>query len=380
MKIGFDASRAFVSEATGTENYSKNLLLNLAKIDKKNQYIVYLREGSQLTVHGSQWPENFQFKVISWPYLWTQAGLAYETWKNPTDILFVPAHTLPLLKNPKVKGIVTIHDLGVEYLPQYHKFPQKYYIDLASKFAASTARAIIAVSAATKADLVHRYRVESNKVFVVHEGVDTGFFRRVPASNIKKVSDKYKIGKNYILFVGTVQPRKNLEMLIRAFDKLVHSEPSTKNLQLAIVGKFGWDYQEILDLPKKLGITGRVKFLGYVDSRDLPTLYSGAAVFAFPSLFEGFGLPILEALSCGSRVVASDIAVHREIKGILKIDKAMVLAKANNLDQWARFLYQSITMSNKIGEYEDTQAQLALKLSWLATAKSTLAVFEDTLG
>lgn len=401
MKIGFDASRAFIAEATGTENYSKNLLLSLAMIDHKNQYRVYLRNRDQAKVEGLKLPANFEFVNIRPGRLWTQFGLALETWKNPIDVLFVPAHTLPVFKNPKVRGIVTIHDLGVEYLPQYHQFPQRYYIDLASKFAASTARVIIAVSAATKDDLVHRYRIEPNKVFVVHEGVDTGFFRRIAGAKTEKVRAKYKIGKNYVLFVGTVQPRKNLEMLIRSFAKLVDSsefivhrktkttgyepsttnhQPRTNNLQLVIAGKLGWDYQEILDLPKRLGIGNRVKFLGYVDRDDLPALYSGAAVFAFPSLFEGFGLPILEALSCGCRVIASDIAVHREIENILEIDKAMVLVKVKSVDEWTRFLYQSVTLGNNKADFEKISVDLASKFSWLATAKQTLKVFETVLG
>src|SRR3989344_7142103 len=177
MLIGFDASRAFVSEHTGTENYSLNLLRALAKIDRKNKYRVYVRgtfygygnearyvkrntsneSGIVTDKHYTKnWPSNFEFVKIGPHRFWTQIGLAWETWKNPVDLLFVPAHTLPLLRNPKMKTAVTIHDLGVEYLPNYHQFPQKYYLDLASKYAASHADALIAVSKATKRDLVTR--------------------------------------------------------------------------------------------------------------------------------------------------------------------------------------------------------------------------------
>src|SRR3989344_2629855 len=360
MLIGFDASRAFVPEVTGTENYSLNLLKALAKADRKSRYRVYLRGQSGKSKSGvwsitknkpglelpykqglKKWPKNFEFKTIHPNRLWTQVGLALETWRNPVDILFIPAHTLPILRrrsfmvygswdknyNPDerltinhkpTKYVVTIHDLGVEYLPGYHQFPQRYYLDLASRYAAKRADAVIAVSKATKRDLIKQYAIATKKIFVVPEGVDRRLFRPSSKSEVQSVKSKFKIKEPYILFVGTVQPRKNLEMLIKAFSLLVGSRNKTTNYvlqttNLLIAGKLGWDYQEILEAPKKFGVEDRVKFLGYVAREDLPSLYSGATVLAAPSLFEGFDLPILEALSCGCRVVASDIPPHREI-------------------------------------------------------------------
>jgi len=382
----------------------------LAVVDRKNKYRVYTRypfagaQGKQK--YQREFPDNFEFVQIKPSRLWTQVGLAVETWRHPVDVLFVPAHTLPVLKNPKVRGVVTIHDLGVEYLPAYHKFPQRYYLDLASRFAARAADAVIAVSAATKVDLESRYGVMPKKVFVVHEAVDRAFFKRVEDKEIEKVRDKYGIGGKYVLFVGTVQPRKNLETLIKAFQILVNSsqftvhsrntknknkettnyEPLTTNLTLVIAGKPGWDFQPILDLPKKLGIEASVKFLGYVDKADLPALYSGATVFAFPSLFEGFGLPILEALACHCPVIASEIAVHKEIRdkvkdqrSKIKIGEAMILAKATNAEEWASFLYQSITLNINRIDFKAVENILASKFSWLEAAKATLRVFENVL-
>jgi len=443
MLIGFDASRVFVGQATGTENYSLNLLRALSKIDWKNRYRVYLRESQS---GKSKWedfrlPNNFELKIIRPRRFWTQVGLALETWRNPVDLLFIPAHTLPILRRRRIgisnfkfqisnwpKAVVTIHDLGVEFLPGYHQFPQRYYLDFASKYACRHADAIIAVSAATKADIVKRYRTSPKKVFVVYEGVDTAFFRpqsRVPAKGgfisgggVQSVKSKYKIEDPYILFVGTVQPRKNLRMLIKAFSLLVHSsqftvdgevksvnrELTTVNLQLVIAGKLGWDYKEILDAPKKFGVEKQIKFLRYVDREDLPTLYSGARVFAFPSLFEGFGLPILEALSCGCPVVASDIPPHREILKKLvsesvsqrisgpvnqkpetlnhrntEYSEPMILVKPNDIREWVDVLYQYISQCNN--EILKTKARhLASKFSWEMTAKKTLKIFKGVIG
>ncbi|MBI3341820.1 glycosyltransferase [Candidatus Curtissbacteria bacterium] len=171
MLIGFDGSRAFGQQNTGTENYSLYLLKALAKVDKKNNYRVYLRAFGgcppDIADISKQFPSNFDFKLIAPNRLWTQIGLALETWQSPVDVLFVPAHTLPILKNYRVPAVVTMHDLGVEFLPNYHKFPQRYYLDFASKFAAKHASHLIAVSASTKRDLVKRYGVSGDKITVV---------------------------------------------------------------------------------------------------------------------------------------------------------------------------------------------------------------------
>ncbi len=231
--------------------------------------------------------------------------------------------------------------------------------------------------------------------------------------------------------MGTVQPRKNLERLIEAFSILVHSnqlivhskakavnrspgvasakrgEPLTSNINLVIVGKLGWDYQEILAAPKKFGVFGRVKFLGYVPRTDLPTLYTGAAVLAAPSLFEGFDLPILEAMVCGCGVIASDIGAHREIlykisrnfklqapnsKNLgfgnwdLKIPtsrevgKAMILLKPDDIDGWASVLYQSITNGKLRQTFVSKLRARVANYSWEEAAKRTLKVFGRVLG
>lgn len=459
MIIGYDASRAFVDEATGTENYSLNLLMALARIDRKNKYRVYLRSaGSVSRIRGSTpnayssplgveplqgttlWPANFEFKVVKSTRLWTQFGLAWETWRNPVDLLFIPAHTLPILRRrmangKRLKAIVTIHDLGVEYLPGYHKFPGRYYLDFASKYAAKHADALIAVSAATKDDLIKRYKVSAKKVFVAGEGVDSGFFKPSPQWKVNSVKSKYRIKGKYILFVGTVQPRKNLQMLIEAFARATRAGSATSQLSvlgsqfsdigypvsrltgqlktgkhisdnrqqrtdnknsafnLVIAGKLGWDYWEILAAPKKYGVEDRVKFLNYVDTADLPALYSGAVVFAYPSLFEGFGLPILESLACGLPVIASDIPAHREIfekykiqntkykiLGLREVDTPIILIKPNDTAKWASFLYQSITQHNKDKIYRSKIANLVTIYDWERSAKLTLNVFEKVFS
>lgn len=167
MLIGIDASRAFTPQRTGTENYSLKLIDTLTKLDKKNNYTLYVRDTP---LHRDlKLPKNFRVKVISLAYLWTQVGLAFECLFNPPDVLFVPAHTMPVIRRPALRTVVTIHDLGSEFLPQYHKFPQKIYLNWATNFAVKYATRLIAVSKHTKNDLVKKLGCDPKKIAVIYE-------------------------------------------------------------------------------------------------------------------------------------------------------------------------------------------------------------------
>lgn len=414
MIIGFDGSRAFQKDRTGTENYSYRLLKALAKIDRKNQYAVYIRPGVKA---GNGWPGNFAFKVIPWPRFWTQGGLALQTLKDPLDVLFVPAHTLPVIRRPGLKTVVTVHDLGSEYLPAMHQLKQRLYLGLMQKFQLKTATKIIAVSKATKVDLVKRIGIKPEKVSVVYEGFDKDLFKPVKGDLLVDTLIQYNLQtKNYFLFVGTVQPRKNLERLIRAFDRyiklarlgreaplvrpnhslLVRFAPNkSSNMSngvrstspitltdpdfarsvnlynhgfaapvLVIAGSKGWLADEIYRLPKELGIEERVKFLGYVPDKDLPALYSGAIALTFPSLFEGFGLPILEAQACGCPVLTSGVSSMPEVAG-----SGAILVDPYSIDDIVEGMAR--VQSVKAG-FENIK-----RFSWEKCARETLEVLKS---
>ncbi|MBI3384794.1 glycosyltransferase family 4 protein, partial [Candidatus Gottesmanbacteria bacterium] len=299
MNISIDASRAFVSERTGTENYSYQLIRAIAKIDQKNRYTLFTR--CHLNMPELRWHlnKNFVVKPITTPRLWTQIGLAKEVFFHPPDVLFIPSHTIPMIHLISLKTVVTIHDLGYEYLPQYHQFPQKLYLNKSTEFAVKQATHLIAVSKATKKDLINKLNCPAEKITVIYEGFDKTKFKPVIRHSGNERSEDSRIKKNgfwtsqndkstnrYILFVGTIQPRKNIVRLIEAFAKVI---VDTNNLQLVIAGNKGWLYDEILKTPEKLGIADRVKFLGYTSDDDLASLYSSALCLCLPSLFEGFG-------------------------------------------------------------------------------------------
>ncbi len=430
--IGFDGSRAFVKGRTGTENYSYQLLKALAKIDRKNSYVVYIRSSSVIArtlseqseskgtkqsrsdkshisraCHsfrkvkiaspakpdrndGAGWPKNFQFKEISWLRLWTQGGLALQTFKDNPDVLFVPAHTLPIVRKPGLKTVVTVHDLGSEYLPSMHQLKQQLYLGFMQKFQLKTATKIIAVSNATKQDLIKRVGIEPEKVKVVYEGFDKELFRPVKGDTLVNSLRQYdlkpktlasqglakQVLKTYFLFVGTVQPRKNLERLIRAFARLHLEGVSTffhlrGGLQLVIAGSKGWLSDDIYNLPKQLGIEDRVKFLGYVPDEDLPALYSGAAALTFPSLFEGFGLPILEAQSCGCPVLTSNVSSMPEVAG-----KGAVLVDPYSVDDIVKGIERVQGTGYRV-QLINQGLENVRRFSWEKCARETLEVLEN---
>lgn len=341
MIIGIDASRAFIKEKTGTENYSYNLIQELLRIDKKNQYRLYTKEN------------------IPWPRFWTQGGLAFECLIRPPDILFIPAHTMPIIRRRNLKVVVTIHGLEYQYLPGYYRFPQCLYLNKSTEYAVRHATHLIAVSQWTKKQLVKELRADPKKITVIYEGVSTA----------KGRSGGGTTDKPYILFVGTIQPRKNLVRLIEAFAKILPVRQA--GLQLLIAGKLGWMYKEILAAPKKFGVEKKVKFLGYVADKEMASLYQGALCFVLPSLCEGFGLPVLESMNSGCPVIASKVGALPEVVG-----EAGLLVDPHKIEEMARAMKLMIENQELREALREKGFRQVKKFSWEKAAKETIKVFE----
>lgn len=423
MVIGFDASRAFVEKRTGTENYSYQLLKALLKIDRKNKYRIYVNpyrlspEYSENSVSQnnqrvrnsdksdnlkrriaealsfSEFSENWEVKPIAWPRLWTQGGLAIECLINPPDVLFIPAHTLPIIRRPGLKTVVTIHDLGAEYLAQYHQFPQKYYLNWSTVYAVRNATRIIAVSQSTKKDLISKLQCDIEVIRVIYEGVNALTINNSQLTiNKKEILRKYDIRKPYMLFVGTIQPRKNIARLIEAFAKIriypnYYSESirikknsgsfgqnirMNSNLQLVIVGKPGWLYDEIYQAPKKFGIEDKVRFLDFVEEDELAILYKEASLFCLPSLYEGFGLPVLEAMAAGTPALVSNTSSLPEVVG-----DAGLLVDPQNSDDIAQGIQKVLTDKKLREELVKKGRERVKKFTWEKTAREILEVIEE---
>ncbi len=303
--FGVDASRALTAAPTGTEYYSRALVDALLRLDSRLSFRLYTRT----TPPENFFPptHNYETRAIPFPRLWTHLRLAYEMLTRPPDALFVPAHVLPPI-HPR-NSIVTVHDLGYKFFPDAHPFFSRVYLDLSTRWNVHAARVVIADSSATCDDLVKFYKVPPEKIHVVYPAYNAEFFKPIHASEIERVRAKYALASPYIISVGTVQPRKNYARLIEAFNGL------PREYSLVIVGKKGWLFHAILARARELNIDSRVKFLDYVPIQDLPALYAGARLAVFPSLYEGFGFPALEAQACEAPLVCANTSSLPEVAG-----------------------------------------------------------------
>ena len=378
LTIGIDASRATREQRTGTEGYSLHLLRALLKQDAQNQYILYYNQPPRARLLPEQ--ANVQQRVIPFPRLWTHLRLSWEMLSRPPDVLFVPAHVLPLV-HPR-RTVVTIHDLGYYHEPDAHPPRQRAYLEWATRYNAQSATRIIADSEATKRDLVEILAIPADKIRVVYLGVEERFHPVQNAAQIAAVRATYAIPGPYILYVGTLQPRKNLARLVEAFGRVVRAldtgyeganpysaaDPQ-RRLSLVLAGSKGWWYEDIFRTVQEMELADRVIFPGYVNDDDLPALYSGADLFVLPSLYEGFGLPVLEAMACGTPVVASNVSSLPEIVG-----DAGLLANPTDPADLARAMTRVLLDPARAGEMRRRGLARARRFSWERCARETLEV------
>jgi len=398
MKIAIDGSRLTDSAKAGPANYALSLVSALKRVDKVNDYIIYLRTEPADFLKNNLFDSSpkFDYKVLKPSFPWTQLVLPFACLLDSPDILFLPDPTLPFWRPSGVKVVITVHDLGFEYLPQFRNFLQRALLENIPLYASRLAEKIIAVSEATKRDVTEKFSINPDKISTVYEGVDFERFQAPDAAMKEKdIKSKYDISGDYILFVGTVQPRKNLVRLIKAFSVIANGcelkqittnknkrpreicgmEESDKPLKLVIAGKRGWLCEEIYKAPRNFGVEDKVLFLDRVPSEDLPPLYRGARCFVFPSLFEGFGLPILEAMAAGTPVITSNISSMPEVGG-----EAVVYVNPLDVKDIAAGL-QSVLINDslrqKLVEKGMTRAK---QFSWEKCAKETVAVFKSVLS
>jgi glycosyltransferase involved in cell wall biosynthesis len=338
LHIGIDASRIAVAARTGTEHYTYELLAALARRDRQSRYTLYC---NQLPAMLPPLGPNFALRRMPFPRLWTHMRLSAELVLRPPDVLFVPAHVLPLgapLRR-RLRTVVTIHDMGYLHFPEAHTPMHRRYLRLSTLWSARAADRIIAVSGATRDDLVRYIGVRPDKITVIHHGVSKRFQPVTDPEVIQATRARYGIGERYFLYLGTVQPRKNLVRLIRAFASMMAGDHGTRHInrneRLVIAGKPGWLTTEIEQVAtQQFGANqDALVFTGYIPDEDVPALLSGALGFVFPSLYEGFGMPVLEAMACGAPVLASDSSSLPEVAGnaALLVDPTDVGAIATGL-------------------------------------------------
>lgn len=371
MIIGIDASRANRHIKSGTEWYSYYLILELAKIDQKNRYFLYTPE--KLRDELANLPENFKEKILRWllKKLWTMARLSFEMLIAPPDLLFVPAHIIPII-SPK-NTLTTIHDVGFLRLPSLYSQKELKYHRFGLYQAIKKARKIITISKFTKKELIELCKIDPARIEVIYLGFSPRYRQTLDRQKTETILEKYRISRNipYILYIGRLEYKKNTPRLIRAFARFKKSNPDMKH-KLVLVGSLGVGGCEVLENIKKYNLEKEVIMPGWIEERDLSYILSCASLFIFPSLYEGFGIPILEAMACGVPVCAANRASIPEVAG-----RAALFFDPENEEEMAKFIEKILKDLNLQKELKEKGKKRALAFSWEKCARKTLEVLES---
>ncbi len=367
MIIGIDGNEANVEKKVGVSVYCFELLNYFRKNSSPdNQFVIYLKKNPRKELPKEN--NYFKYRVIKGNYLWSQIFLPVNLcFRKEIDVFFSPAHYSP--RFCPVPLIVTIHDLSYFYYPNEFLKKDLYQLKNWTKYSVKNARKIIAVSKTTKKDLMKFYDTPEEKIEVIYNGYQKNIKYQI--TNIKKIN---KVQKPYLLYVGTIQPRKNLETLIEAFYLLLKEKPE---YSLVIVGKKGWLYEKIfanVGNRHACSLQNKIIFTGYVDNNTLASLYKNARVFVLPSFYEGFGIPILEAMSFNCPVISSFTSSLPEIGGnaCLYFDPTSVADLQDKILQ----LLENEGLKNELVKKGKERVKL---FSWKKCGEETLKVITSAM-
>lgn len=370
MKIAIDCHTLEVKDWAGKEQFLFSIIKEIVKLDNRNQYILYFRNP---VFKNNFFPKNFTVKNFNiFTPLW-QLRVLWDILINKTDLLFSPCTYLLPAINIIFPSVIIVYDITA-FLPQIkdtHKMTtrirEKYFLKLAmfnSKF-------IAAISDSTKNDLLKYFKVKSDKIFILPGAADARFKSINREDNqAVKILEKYKIRGKYILSVGTLEPRKNILRTIEGYRRLLKDNIFSE-YKLVIVGKKGWFYENIFNEVKKINLEDKIIFAGYVADEDMIYLYSGAACFVYPSLYEGFGLPVIEAMACGCPVVTSNISSLPEVGG-----EAALYVNPYDIDEISAAIERILSDEKLSDEMRSKGLKQAENFSWEKSTQKLLNIFE----
>lgn len=368
MHIAIDA-HSVGAQLAGNETYAVNLIEALAEIDQSNRYTIYVTKHSALDRFTGRWP-NFRVRrtLPHTPMVRIPLTLSVELRRDPVDVLHVQ-YTAPPLAPCAV--VATIHDLSFEHLPETFKRRSRAQLRLTVRRTARNAAQILTLSEFSRRDIIATYGIEPDRVAVTPPAASSLFKPVTNDTELRRLRTTYGIERDYILALGSIQPRKNLVRLIKAYSALWR--PTEIALpQLVIAGKRGWLEEETIRAAAQSPAHADIRFIGYVPDGDLPALYSGALCFAYPSYFEGFGLPVLEAMQCGVPVIAGNRTSLPEVIG-----NAGLMFDPLEEAEIAKSLREMIENSDQRADLRVKGLARASQFSWKTTARLTLEAYEE---
>lgn len=371
MNIGIDANEANVLSRVGISEYAYQILIKLYAFREVNDndynYTIYLKSDplEHLPNKTSWW----NYKVVKPSKLWTQIGLPIHliTTSRKPDVFLTLTHYGPRFS--KIPTIVSVMDLSYLHYPQTFKKNDLYQLTKWTEYSVKKAKKVITISNSSKNDIIKYYKVRPEKVKVVHLGLKNLSMNAPSEKDLKE----FGVNQKFILFVGTLQPRKNISRLIEAFSRL--PKEISSDHQLVIIGKKGWLYEDILSAPEKYNVKDKVVFLDYISDEDLPNFYRKAEVFVLPSLYEGFGLPVLEAMRYGCPVITSNVSSLPEAGG----DAAQYF-KPEDVDDIKKSIEKVLTDRSLREKMIERGREHYKKFTWEKAAKEVLSAIEEVAG
>lgn len=380
MKIGIDI-RNIGKNRTGDEVVFFNLVKSLALIDSENEYFLFTdildKEKISEIQEKLSLNDKQNFKIVplkaSNKFIWNIWTLPKYLRQNHLDI-YQTQYITPWFVPKSTRILTVIHDISFNFYPQFLKFGDLFFLKTLIPISLWRADKIIAVSKFTAAEIINYYEVNSKKVAWIHNAVSENFFQYTKQEEIKKVKKKYELPEKFILYLGTLQPRKNIPHLIRAFARIKDSLPDIKLVICGNKKAYNFD-KKIESAVAQAGLAKEVYFPGYINEEDKQAIYKLAHVFVFPSLYEGFGIPILEAMAAGVPILASHIPPHKEIaeESVLFFENG----KENDLENKLKEICLNNDLREKLIKKEKERIN---KFSWQSSAKEIHRIYTEFAG
>lgn len=370
MIIGIDGNEANVKKRVGISEYAYQLLLQFSKFDsarsRNNKFIIYLKDKplDSLPKANEQW----EYRVLKPGKMWTQWRLPLDLYlhKPRPSVFFSMTHYAP--RFTPVPTVISVMDVSYVRFPEMFTSSDLYQLQNWTAYSVKNAKKVLTISNSSRDDIIKTYKTPEEKVVTIYPGIKNLTTLEPRVFGMNQLQSKYHISDNFILFVGTLQPRKNISRLIEAFSKIERKN----DLQLIIIGKRGWQYEEILAAPEKFGVVEDVKFLENVPDDELNVFYQHAKCYVLPSLYEGFGLPVVEAMQRGCPVITSNISSLPEAGG-----DAALYVDPENVDDIAEKITKLINDKELREELIKKGKEQVKKFSWDKSAKDTLHILRE---
>ncbi|KKP68050.1 MAG: Glycosyl transferase group 1 [Candidatus Moranbacteria bacterium GW2011_GWE1_35_17] len=382
MKIGIDIRCLSEGRRTGVEEYSINLLDKIFKEGTKHEYVLFLNSWKKpgIDLDWIKKYKNVEIKMFHFPNKILNLFLWYLNWPKidkllgGVDIFFMPNLNFIAL-SPESKLILTIHDLSFEYFPESFSFKRRlWHVFINPKKLIKKASKVLAISDSTRDDLAVFYKIDPKKIEVIYNGISDEF-TKIDRNNPKllEVKNRYKLPFNFVLFLGTFEPRKNIIGIVQAYEILRDEKNKTLDrYKLVIAGSNGWKSKEIQKSIINSKYSQDIRWIKFIENEDKVYVYNLASLFVYPSFFEGFGIPPLEAMKCGVPVVAADNSSLVETVG-----EGGVMVDANRPDEIALASREFLLNKDFAESFSMDRFKQVQKFSWTKSAKKFLEVIEE---